>query len=114
MKKLVLPLFLLPTLASCLPVPVVPHYQDRYPSRENLDQPLKEGFPEAGRDTREDVLSRLGAPDEVSAGGARVAYRWRKVTGELLLWNSSVPIVSSYRLTIDFDASGRVIGREQK
>jgi hypothetical protein len=102
------------SLQSCLIVPEVPHYRDAFLSRENMDRPLEEGFPQAGTATREEVLTRLGAPDEVSADGSRLIYRWRKVVAEIFFLKSSSPLVMPYSLEIECDARGVVRRCERK
>jgi hypothetical protein len=99
-------------LGGCLIVPEVPHYRDQFPSRENMDRPLQEDFPPIGT-TREMVLSRLGAPD-LAWGETRLVYQWRKVVGEVSVWNSSTPIVKAYVLEIEFDERGAVLACRRK
>lgn len=103
-------------MQSCLILPEVPHYVNRLPSRENMDVPLREGFPLVGRSTREEVLSRLGAPDEASEDGARLTYRWRKVVAEMICVFLQEPsqVTSTYGLEIDCDARGVVSRCERK
>jgi hypothetical protein len=101
-------------MQACLIIPEIPHYRDDFPSRENMDLPLECGFPQIGKSTREEVLSQLGAPDEISPDGSRLIYRWRKVVAEMALLKSSFPLLSSYSLEIVCDAQGVVSRCERK
>jgi len=111
--KVLLPALLSLGLGGCLIVPMAPHYRDQFPSRENMDRPLEEGFPAPGT-SREAVLARLGAPDE-SWGQVHLIYRWRKVVAEVATFGGqSIPLTKVYALEIEFDERGAVTACRQK
>jgi hypothetical protein len=67
---------------------------------------------EVGKATREDVLLRLGEPDEVLDGGGTYVYRWTEVRGYLVLGGygsaAAIPFPGHRDLRLEFDAKGRL------
>jgi len=67
---------------------------------------------EIGKATREDVLLRLGEPDEVLDNGAVYIYRWTEVRGFLALFGQSnavvIPFPGHRELRVEFDAESRL------
>jgi hypothetical protein len=68
---------------------------------------------ELGQATREDVLLRLGEPDEVLAGGSVFIYQWTEASGIVVLGGytsaATIPIPGHRDLWLEFDAQGRLI-----
>jgi hypothetical protein len=92
-------------LAGC--IPVVPHYESHIPGRQNVEKALDGGFPTRGATTREEILLRLGEPDNAPERDDVFFYRWSKVVAVFLAGQgSSDSIPAGYSLTLRFDAQG--------
>ena len=71
-------------------IPLIPFYRDDDlcstllageggdPMRQNVEK-AADGFPVIGTSTREEVLLKLGEPDDWSETGRTFTYRWRMV-----------------------------------
>lgn len=66
-----------------------------------------------GQATRQDVLLRLGEPDEVLEGGTVYLYRWTEVRGYFIILGygnaATIPFPGPRHLRLDFDAEGRLV-----
>ncbi len=102
---------LLAVATGCLiwPAPTGDLLEGRGRIRRDYVAPL-----EVGKATVEDVLMRLGEPDEVQEGGRLFIYRWTEVRGFLALvgLNSAVviPFPGRREVRVGFDGEGRVVG----
>ncbi len=103
--------------ASCLVIPI--------PTNRVGDFSRKDIRPEAmdplvaGQTTREQVLLRLGEPDEWSPDGSQYRYHWEKVKWDIF-WivaggysavGGDIPINKNHDLLISFDRSGVITSR---
>ena len=75
--------------------------------RQNVEI-ATDGFPVIGRSTREEVLQRLGEPDEWSDDDRSFKYRWRMVVARYFCGNVSWDYRRTYFLRIQFDDRGVV------
>jgi hypothetical protein len=93
-------------------IPVCPYYlSDTFwnagegdPMRQNVEKATAQYPPRIGIARREDILARLGEPDQASEDQREFIYRWRKVIGLV----PSLPIKNTYLLRIFFDEEGVV------
>lgn len=98
-------------------IPVVPFYRsDTFwqwprgdPMRQNVEKVTETGFPRVDVARREDVLARLGEPDQSSEDQKEFVYRWRKVIGVIPGCSGmSSDIKETYLLRVRFDDAGIV------
>jgi hypothetical protein len=96
-------------------IPVSPFYRSDVwtngprgdPMRQNVEKATGKGFPKKGSATREEVLVRLGEPDQYSEDQKEFVYRWRMVIG-FYPGCSSPDVKKTYLLRIRFDDAGVV------
>ena len=88
-------------LSGCMPL--APHYDDRIPGRQNVEMALEGGFPVRGRTTREEVLLKLGEPDNLPESDRVLVYSWNKVVGQ---FGCDGPMTARYSITLGFDDRG--------
>lgn len=98
---------------GCVVVYVPTPYHKEY-SRKNVSRKDAKLI-KPGSTMKEDVILKLGEPDEVLENGSRWIYQWSKVHGQLagfLLLGSGAGSIdqymSQYDLVITFDSSGFV------
>ena len=100
---------------GCLPVPV-PFTWYGQQSRTNVDEAAARIII-PGQTTKEEVVLKLGGPDEVSSDGRALIYRWAKVKFLLIpMGYAPLPeipkVQKQYQLLITFDEHGIVTKRE--
>ena len=99
----------LPLLAGgCLVVPIPTNRLGPYSRNEIKPEVINELV--VGQISREEVLLRLGEPDEASAGGARYRYHWEIVKWDII-WivagpytaeSGDIPVNQNHNLLISF------------
>ncbi len=80
------------------------HWPHGDPMRQNVEKELELGAPKIGVARREEILARLGEPDQVSEDQREFVYRWRMVTSP----SCGGGMKSTYLLRILFDEKGIV------
>jgi len=64
--------------------PAIPYYDNRFPTRRNVEKAL-EAVPSVDRMSTEELLLRLGEPDRASSDGKTLTYRSTQICGVMLL-----------------------------
>lgn len=104
--------------AGCLVVPIPTNRVGDY-SRKGIKPEVIEALA-PGRASREEVLLRLGEPDEFRADGSEYRYHWELVKWDII-WivaaesggtGGDIPINKNHNLVINFDPAGLVSERK--
>jgi hypothetical protein len=104
--------------AGCLVVPIPTNRVGDY-SRKGIKPEVIEALA-PGRTTREEVLLRLGEPDEFRDDGSEYRYHWELVKWDII-WivaaetggaGGDIPINKNHNLVINFDPAGVVSERK--
>ena len=110
LTRLLLSALLLSSQVGCLiwPFPMGQLLSGRGRITPQYAAPLK-----VGQSTREEVLFRLGEPDEVLEGGKVFIYRWTEDRGffALAAYGSglAIPFPGHRAVRLEFDADGRMV-----
>jgi hypothetical protein len=108
-------LFMLPALSlgGCAIIPIPEdHYWNQ--TRQNIS-PETVAFITPGQTTKEDVILRLGEPEEISDDGSRLAYFWFKTKGSIIFYLVAGAVVANidyqYIFSITFDEKNLASGK---
>ena len=104
--------------AGCLVLPIPTNRVGEY-SRQDIKPEVIEALA-PGHATREEVLLRLGEPDEFRVDGSQYRYHWERVKWDIIWFvaagnsgaGGDIPINKNHNLVINFDPAGVVSERK--